>query len=230
MKSLHEYITERLEQYKEKNRVITVYSSTKTKLSMDDIEKLGEQVYKDYLKAVEIRNEEAKKRWEEGYEARKKRVEEPAWKWAKERWKTEARQQKYVDEKLKRFEEDEKYYTDKYEKEGYTDGEFYMNVHFSTELGTLVLGKNYRNGDDWASVLAGIKKDPKTEEFFDAAEGWEFVSVYREKDKYAKAEFRLILPPNMVRKIKDNRIALDKSVSDFYNNPPAGCDPRWWGD
>lgn len=229
MKSLHEYITEKLEQYKEKNRVITVYSTTKEKIADGDLKKIGEQIYKDYLKAVELRNEEAKQRWIDGYEERKKLTEEPAWKWAKERWKTEARQQKYVDEKLKRFEEWEKFYNDKYEKQGYTDGEFRMNSSFSTELGTLIIGKNY-DAESFASLLEGIKKNARTEEFFNAAEGWEFVSVYREDDKYSTAEFRLILPPNLVRKIKDNRISLDKSVSDFYNNPPAGCDPRWWGD
>ena len=230
MKSLHEYITERLEQYKENGRVITVYSSTKTKLTDKSLDELGKMMYNDYLKACEVREEEAKKSWEEGYEFRKNREMEPAQRWAQQRWKTDRGRQKYLDTVLKKFEKDEAYYKDKKEKEGYSDGRFLMDTYYGTSDGISVIEKEDANPEEFAWLLKKIKDNPKTEEFFNEALGWEFVSIHREKAHYTSSELRLILPQNMVRKIKDNKKRLSDDIDNFYNNPPAGCDPRWWGD
>jgi hypothetical protein len=230
MKSLHEYITERLEQYKESNRIITVYSSTKTKLTDKSLDELGKMIYKDYLKACEVREEEAKKSWEEGYEFRKNWELEPAQKWAQQRWKTDRGRQRYLDTVLKKFERDEEYYKNKKEKEGYSDGRFLMDTYYGTSDGMSVIEKNDAKPEEFAWLLKKIKDNPQTAEFFNEALGWEFVSIHREKAHYTSSELRLILPPNMVRKIKDNKKRLSDDIDNFYNNPPAGCDPRWWGD
>ena len=224
MKDIKEYIIEKLKQYSRDNEEITVLVGTNVDFPKKTPKELGKLMYKDFIKATQLANEIAKKQREDQYEIYKQETENRARRFAESHWKTPARQQKYVDEQMKRFQLLWDTDTDKLEKKGYFGGEFKIDVDFGKSPSKSIIDSRW-TAEYFETMLEEIKSEPTTAEFFEKSRGWEFAKVkYKSSLPYSDYELRFILPKDLMDKIKSNQKRLDKDISDFYSNK------TYWGD